>query len=195
MRIEVFDCSALPRRMAQPPPASSPPRAKWPVCPVRSRTGPEASPPSPSTIDPSNKSIQARTNASTEKASTTRISRLPSAGSAAITCAGSACSFGTSASGTKRCIGDCPGGVTRQTATAEGTPETANGSSAESSTPGVSEFFAGYHRCRRRNSGSADCARVSSVESQCRVTGSWAISAELGLVHEHRSGTLQRCRL
>ena len=37
-------------------------------------------------------------------------------------------------------------------------------------------------------SGSADCARVSSVESQCRITGSWAISAELGLVHEHRPG-------
>ena len=139
----MFDCSALPRRMIQPPPASSPARAKWPVRPVRSRTGPEASPP-----PLSNKSIQARTNLSTENASTTRIFSRPQLMSAAITCAGSACSSGTSARGTKRCIGDCPGGVTRQTARAEGRPETENGSSAESSTPGVSEFFAGYHRCR-----------------------------------------------
>lgn len=55
---------------------------------------------------------------------------------------------------------DCPGGFACQTATAAGTAEAGNGSSAESVTSGAPPAFAGYQRCRWINALSALSASV-----------------------------------
>ena len=177
-RMEVFDCSALLRWMAQPPPGSSPVRGSCSVLLVRSRSARETSP-----SRRSNLSIQARTKASTEKASTSRTSPPPwavSAGGAMITCAGSAASAGTSASGTKRSSGACPGGDTDHMATAAGTPGTGNGSSAESATAGRPASLAGYHRCLSRKSGRATWANTSSPRGQTSASGAEAVPWDRG---------------
>src|SRR5216683_3289721 len=101
-----------------------------------------------------------------------------SAGSAATTCAGSAASAGTNARGTKRSSGACPGGITRHTATAAGTPETGNGNSDESATAGRPASLAGYHRCRSRKSGRATWASASSPGDQTSASGADADSGD-----------------
>ena len=163
MRIEVFDCSALLQRRSQSPPGSSPTRGSCRVRPMPSRPAKGSSPPVRSSI-----SIQARAKASTEKASTIRVAPPRSAvpGGTAITCAGSAASTGTSASGTNRRNGSSPGGVTCHKATAAGTPTTGKGSRVVSSTAGRPASLAGYQRWPSRNSGSLAAASAFSSGNQ-----------------------------